>query len=332
IVLGLGSSHGPMLATPPAQWDLRAGADRANPRHAYQGALIDYPTLKVRRGEDFAAATAPAEREARHARCQKALDQLAEAFEAARVDVAVIVGNDQREVFQDDITGAFTVYAGETVPNIPLDEARRARLPPGIAIAEAGHCPPEGADYPGAPAFARSLVRSLTSQGFDVAQSARLPAGSDRQNGIPHAFGFIYRRIMRDRPPPSVPIFVNGGVPDNIPSAGRCLAFGRALGAAITAWQEDVRVALIASGGWTHFVIDEVLDARFRAGFDKRDEAALAAIPEDHFLGNTSEMKNWYPVAAAMHAQGRNFKLIDYVPCYRTEAGTGNAMGFALWE
>jgi hypothetical protein len=22
---------------------------------------------------------------------------------------------------------------------------------------------------------------------------------------------------------------------------------------------------------------------------------------------------------------------VDYVPCYRTEAGTGNAMGFALW-
>ena len=28
IVLGIGASHGPMLSTPPAQWDLRAGADR----------------------------------------------------------------------------------------------------------------------------------------------------------------------------------------------------------------------------------------------------------------------------------------------------------------
>ncbi len=24
-------------------------------------------------------------------------------------------------------------------------------------------------------------------------------------------------------------------------------------------------------------------------------------------------------------------KLIDYVPCYRSEAGTGNAMAFAYW-
>ena len=28
IVLGIGSSHGPLLSTPPEQWDLRAKADR----------------------------------------------------------------------------------------------------------------------------------------------------------------------------------------------------------------------------------------------------------------------------------------------------------------
>ncbi|MBL8381054.1 MAG: protocatechuate 3,4-dioxygenase [Burkholderiales bacterium] len=332
IVLGLGSSHGPMLATPPAQWDLRAGADRNNPRHAYRGALIDFATLKARRDKDFTGEAALPEREARFARCQRALDRLAQAFRAAAPDVAVIVGNDQREVFQDDFTGAFTVYTGETIANVPLDEARRARLPPGIAIAEAGHCPPEGATYPGAPDLARSMVRSLTGAGFDVAQSARLPKGEDRQQGIPHAFGFIYRRIMQDQPPRTVPVFVNGGVPDNIPSAARCLAFGRALAGAIAAWPNDLRVVLVASGGWTHFVVDEELDARFLQGFRNHDETLLAGVEENLFLGNTSEMKNWYPVASAMHAAGKRFDLIDYVPCYRTEAGTGNAMGFARWQ
>ena len=125
---------------------------------------------------------------------------------------------------------------------------------------------------------------------------------------------------------------MNGGVPDNIPGAGRCLAFGHALARAVRAWDDDLKVALVASGGWTHFVIDEALDQRFLAGFSAHDEAALAAVAEDLFRGNTSEMKNWYPVAAAMHQQPRQFRLVDYVPCYRTEAGTGNAMGFALWE
>lgn len=332
IVLGLGSSHGPMLSTPPAQWDLRAGADRANQRHAYRGESMDFATLKARRGEDFSDRIAMPERQRRFDRCQRALDMLAAKFRTSQIDLVVLVGNDQREVFQDDLTGAFTLFTGEKIENIPLDEARRAKLPPGIAIAEAGHCPPAGATYPGAPSFARSLVRSLSNQGFDVAQSARLPKGDDRQHGIPHAYGFLYRRIMQDAPPPSVPVFVNGGVPDNIPTAARCLAFGHALKRAIEAWGEDARVALLASGGWTHFVVDEELDQRFLAGMQAGDVKALAAIPENLFLGNTSEMKNWYPVAAAMNDLGLQMKLIDYVPCYRTEAGTGNAMGFALWE
>ena len=29
---------------------------------------------------------------------------------------------------------------------------------------------------------------------------------------------------------------------------------------------------------------------------------------------------------------GRDMTLVDYVPCYRSEAGTGNAMGFAYWQ
>ncbi len=332
IVLGIGASHGPMLSTPPAQWDLRAGADRANKSHAYQGELMDFAALKAHRAEDFSHAASLPEQQLRFERCQAALDVLAGKFRAAAADVVVVVGNDQREVFQDDLTGAFTVFCGDTIPNVPLNAERRARLPPGIAIAEAGHCPPEGASYPGAPLSARALVRSLAADGFDIAQSARLPVGEDRQQGIPHAFGFIYRRIMQDQPPPSVPVFVNGGVPDNIPNAARCLAFGHALQRAITSWQEDLRVVLIASGGWTHFVIDEALDRQFLAGMQNGDEAVLAAIPEKMFQGNTAEMKNWYPVVAAMHDQGLKFRLVDYVPCYRTEAGTGNAMGFVIWE
>ena len=29
---------------------------------------------------------------------------------------------------------------------------------------------------------------------------------------------------------------------------------------------------------------------------------------------------------------GFKMTLLDYVPCYRSEAGTGNAMGFATWS
>jgi len=37
-------------------------------------------------------------------------------------------------------------------------------------------------------------------------------------------------------------------------------------------------------------------------------------------------------VIAAMHAAGLKYHQVDYVPCYRSEAGTGNAMAFVYWD
>jgi aromatic ring-opening dioxygenase catalytic subunit (LigB family) len=197
---------------------------------------------------------------------------------------------------------------------------------PGIAIAEEGHCPTEGATYNGAPELASHLIRSLVAEEFDVAQASSLGG-----HGIPHAYGFVYRRILSDAPPPSVPVILNVGYPFNRPTLRRCLALGRALGSAVSAWDGNDRVALIASGGLTHFVIDEDLDRTVLGSMERGDEEALAGLSEDIFQSGTAEIKNWLPVAAAMNACGRRFRLVDYVPCYRSEAGTGNAMGFACW-
>ena len=65
---------------------------------------------------------------------------------------------------------------------------------------------------------------------------------------------------MRDLPPPTVPIILNTFYPPNQPTAARCVAFGKVLGRAIKNWKDEARVAVIASGGLSHFVIDEALD------------------------------------------------------------------------
>ena len=88
----------------------------------------------------------------------------------------------------------------------------------------------------------------------------------------------------------------------------------------------------MASGGLTHFVIDEELDQKILAAMKEGDEAALAAIPEGLFKVGTAEIKNWYPVIAAMNETDLRYHLVDYVPCYRSEAGTGNAMAFVYWD
>ena len=157
-------------------------------------------------------------------------------------------------------------------------------------------------------------------------------AGSGPRRGIPHAFGFIYHSILDDVVPPSVPVFFNDFFPPNRPTVRRCLALGHAIGQAIKNWDGVKRVALIASGGLSHFVIDEELDRTVLSSIVRRNEDALARLSENFFQSGTSEIKNWLAVAAAMNDAGRAFNLIDYVPCYRSEAGTGNAMCFGFWE
>jgi len=71
-----------------------------------------------------------------------------------------------------------------------------------------------------------------------------------------------------------------------------------------------------------------VLDAMMR-----KDTARLERIPEEMFLSpGTGEIKNWLPLAAAAMELGMTMSVLDYVPCYRSEAGTGTAMAFAHWN
>ena len=332
IVGAFASSHGPLLSTPPDQWYQRAQADLMNKSHWYRGKKYDFEQLVEARKPGFAAESTDEMKAAHYAACQTALDHLAARFRACKPDVVLILGNDQQEIFHAELTGAFTIYNGAEIPSIPLTEEQKAKLPPGVAIAEEGHTPPEGAVYRGHPEVAATLIDSLLDDEFDVAVSSRIPERRGGAAGIPHAFGFMYRRLMEDAPPPSVPIFTNVGVEPNKPRLARILKFGHALRRAIDKLPANMRVALVASGGLTHFTIDEELDQRVLAALQAGDEAAMAAIPESYFEGNTCEIKSWYALAGIMHDYGKQFHLIDYVPCYRSIAGTGNAMGFAYWE
>ncbi len=127
-------------------------------------------------------------------------------------------------------------------------------------------------------------------------------------------------------------MILNVHFPHNQPKLRRCLELGRAIARAVESFEGYQRVALMASGGLTHFVVDEALDQKVLAAMASGDEEALAALPENVFKVGTAEIKNWYPVIAAVNPAGLKYHQVDYVPCYRSEAGTGNAMAFAYWE
>jgi len=334
IVLGLWTTHGPTLSTTPEQWLMRLPADHARTDHPFRGKTYDFQRLvELRKVENLAAKATLEERTRRSAACQAAIHRMADAYEAARVDVAVVFGNDQGELFLDDIMPALTVFDGPTLWNEPASDAQAAKMAPGIHAAEAGHNPPVRTEYPGHPELARQIIVDAMRADFDVARSSVLPEHPGHWNsGIGHAFGFVYRQIMRDKVCPNVPIIANTFFPPNQPTARRCFDFGRSVGRTLAAWDTDARVAVIGSGGMSHFVIDEAFDRKIIDALQSRDAETLCGIGEEWFQSGTSELKNWIAAAGCLFETDLHGGVVDYQPCYRSEAGTGTANGFVAWD
>ena len=55
-------------------------------------------------------------------------------------------------------------------------------------------------------------------------------------------------------------------------------------------------------------------------------------VVDDGSNDGTSELLNWVSASGCLFQTPLSGKLIDYVPCYRSEAGTGTAQGFIAWQ
>lgn len=336
IVLGMALSHTPQMHTPPEQWRLRLAADEKNPKHHFRGATYDWPALlALRAPEQLERWLSLEEKTARLQRAHAAVTRLAALYREVRPDVAVIIGNDQHELFVEDVMPAMTIFWGAELANCPAREDQARRMPAGIHLAEAGHAPPERLVHPGHPALGLHLIECAMREGFDVAQSQWLREADQTvsfSTGAPHAFGFIYRNIMADQVIPHVPVILNTFYPPNQPTARRCLDFGRAIGRALKSWDSPARVAVFASGGLSHFVIDEDFDRAFLQALATGDTGSLAGLDERLLQAGTSECKNWIAAAGALQGTGLRAEIVEQVACYRSAAGTGTGTGFMCWR
>jgi OH-DDVA oxygenase/3-O-methylgallate 3,4-dioxygenase len=180
------------------------------------------------------------------------------------------------------------------------------------------------------PDLGMHIIRTLVAHDFDVAASSVWPKHA--RNGASHAFGHIYRQVMRDKVVPNVPIYQNTFFPPNQPTARRSYQFGQIVRTAIDSWDSDRRVAVFASGGMSHFVIDEAFDRAFVGALKARDKSFLTSIPLKELQSGTSELKSWISLAGLIEDADAEMHEIDYVPCYRSAAGTGTANGFYWWD
>ncbi len=326
LVAAFGSSHSIMLTSTRENWQHDfVEADKRNPfLYDRNGVRLTYDELLARAPADAASLVTPEKMGERYDRAQDAIAQLRERIRGARLDVLFIVGDDQNEVFTAANMPAIAVYYGKTIRNTA------ASVSPGdpwVKVARMRrHEPDRDREYPVDSVFAEWLIRWLSDREFDVAALASLAPGQHEG----HAFQFVHRRYLDGIDLPVVPIMLNTFDPPNQPTARRCVRLGEALRTAIAEYPADVRVGLIASGGLSHFVVDEELDHQVLQAIRNRDMEALAGLPAYRLQSGSSEIRNWLAVASA--ARDLDFDWVTYIPAYRTPALSGTGLCFASWQ
>jgi hypothetical protein len=354
IALGVAAPHSPLLAVGPGQWELPddessvgGGAvssqfpppTRLKGRFHLRGDVLDHAGLaSARAGEGWDKLCTLDARKDAYDRCLAAQRRQAEELLGAGVDAMVIIGDDHLEWFGHGVTPTFMVYNGTRVTNFALTPQEREQ---GVAvhnnpIRHAGQLvnrPDVDTDYPLHPELAEHLVRSLVADGIDIAECRQQPTGPDGAVlNLGYAFTFVQRRILGDRLLPMVPVIVNAYFPPIQPAARRCFEFGEALGRALRAWDRAERIAVVAAGGLSHVVIDTELDRLVLDSIARQDTEALLTIPEQWLQGGNSELKEWVTAAGVLAGTGLRFRELDYAQIVRSEAGTGQGMGYGIWS
>ena len=177
IVFGFGTSHGPLLATPPHEWDLRANVDRKNKALAFGAGTFNFAQLyDLRKGDHFERQNTLEVRKERHDRCQKQLDVIAERVAKINPDALVIVGDDHHEWFLNDIQPALSVFHGKQVFNRALTRAEEdEKIANGGGYAMKIYYPQKDEIYPCPSGLAAHMVNYAVQNDFDVAALGEQP-------------------------------------------------------------------------------------------------------------------------------------------------------------
>jgi hypothetical protein len=330
IVLGIGTSHTPMLNAAADEWPLFEEIDRQRAHLHKDGRRATYDELLAIAPPALRAELAPEKLARRHAEAMVALSRLNAALIGARLDAVVIIGDDQKEIYHEGNMPSVLVYRGETIPNVP--NRTRAPAPDWATRPEWSkrafaryYEASETRHYPVHAKLANHLIGALIDREFDVSSASALPEGE----GEGHAFGFVHQRIMKGTVIPVVPIFLNTYYPPNQPSPRRCYKLGQAIRQAIEGYSEDLRIGVVASGGLSHFTVDEALDGEVIRALREKDASALQSLPREQLNSGSSEIRNWICAAGAL--EHLDLRWVHYSPGYRTPAGTGTGLCFGSW-
>jgi hypothetical protein len=314
-------SHGGTTSLPGELWtELRTG------RPVREDVPIDDPETNVKKAE----------------RTHEGFRVLRERIAELRPDVLVVFSDDQLECFDFNNYPAFAVFVGEVFKKSPR--------PPRQDRTAGRHAEP-GACFKGHPELGTAILTGVMQRGFDPSFCMDMPK-PDR--GIA---GGIIRTAeeLTDWQTPIVPIMMNVYFAPQ-PTGLRCYQFGKAVREVIDAYPENLRVAVIASGGLWHTPnqkgawLNEAFDRRTLDYLKSGDARGMAEYFESYLVpaDDTSqdimtprrqvtgmpsvgkgpqfgsrETCTW--ISAAAVSEGHPTTIVDYIPVYASPVGNAFA-------
>ncbi len=236
--------------------------------------------------------------------------ELGRRFLDAKPDVLIVVSPDHWVNFFIDNLPSICIGVGEVHENSPEPWLKV----PFDTIA--GH-----------PDFAMHLAKFALQKDFEPSLSHHLK--------LDHGFLIPLWKMGVKKLPPLVPIIINIIEPP-LPSFSRCYAWGELIRLAIESYPENIRVAILATGGLSHSIgepdmgrLDEEYDMECFKHFKSSDIPAMINFLENRTdaAGNgAAEVRNWLVAHGAARASG--FDLIGYHPYKEWYIGCG----FASWN
>ncbi|HLH76271.1 MAG TPA: hypothetical protein VKV28_05625 [Candidatus Binataceae bacterium] len=325
IIIGMASPNTPMLAMAPELWEERAAADRRNTNLVdIDGRVCTYEQLAQRTGNRYATYATTTNFKQQNAAAQAALDRLAAELSAAKPDLVVLLSHDNRDLFTPENQPVMCVYYGD---KLITQKAKLAADAPSwqrqLAKAQGQD---EHHEFPVAAEFARELIIKLMAHQCDTASADEIPQPDQQAFG--YTFSFPLVRLVGAVP--VVPVILNALLAPNQPSPRRCYELGRILRAAIADTAPGARVALLTSVGMCHFVVNEELDKQVLGAIKNGDSQTLRTIPTKLLAGNNGQIRDLIMTAGAM--EGRALGWSEYIPVYRTAAGTGVGIAALRWQ
>ncbi|MCW5668769.1 MAG: hypothetical protein KIT86_03845 [Hydrogenophaga sp.] len=178
-------------------------------------------------------------------------------------------------------------------------------------------------DFDGVDGLGEAVHASLVQGGFDVSSARGMP--------LDHAFACPLQLLFKRLSMPVLPLYVNCTVAP-LPTHRRCLELGKALGQALRAQGVVERVAVLGTGGISHWVgtpqtgtINEAFDRQFLGDFTQGRFEDIARWDSDEVIrtaGNgAAEIRNWLVAAGAFGA--RTARSLAYEPVRAWSTGIG---------